>query len=377
MKKRLRKLDLRYVFAGVFVVVGLILLAISQAAVPVAHFEPENSGTKQGVAVTQDSTASNSQYLQFGSSQTTTPTDPNPTVSLGECGGTKNTLNNGTAVRRNFPHAGNTGPKVVPTKTHTGQMVITEAGKVIDGYTIKGQVMVRAQNVTIRNSVIYGQGNFVVDNVEGGSNLTVEDSVICGYGTRDLPDQFNSPCDAVIGASNYTVRRSNLSGCNDILKASNRVEAYDNYMHDNYTHRLANGSGTHNDTVQMRGNTLTRFIFSGNSAYEDPCASNRHFQLAPTVTPVIGGYLRIQNNFFYGIKVFNLDRGYKSTDGLISGNTYAGSASRSSFSPDERPHIYAGDGMGSVGISGNVWEQGGAANRADIDRITNYVCAPI
>lgn len=62
------KLDKRYVFTGVFAITGLLVLVAIKAAPPVAKFEAE-SGSGSGTSVGLDGTASNGQFLQFGSGQ--------------------------------------------------------------------------------------------------------------------------------------------------------------------------------------------------------------------------------------------------------------------------------------------------------------------
>jgi hypothetical protein len=153
------------------------------------------------------------------------------------------------------------------------------------------------------------------------------------------------------------------------MKASGVTKVYDSYVHDAYSNRFGNGAGTHNDTVQSVGSPMPELIFEGNAVYQDPCTSNRHFQLAPLDLQPATDTMRVEENFFYGMKGFNLDRGFKVVNGSIANNTFAGSATSGPFSQP----MYSGDGMGSVARRGNVFEQSGAA---DGDMPNGYRCVP-
>jgi hypothetical protein len=271
---------------------------------------------------------------------------------------------NDTGVRGQWPTDATTGPEVagydenaLPRSGVSGVWRVTDDGTVIDGKFHHGTIEVQADNVTIRNSVVCGVGPHIVLN--RGHNLIIENSIIRGERGAGVDDPATgTPCQAAVAFGNYTIRRSEISYCNDGVKVANVVEIYDSWFHDMYTNRFGNGAGTHNDTVQMADSTMPRFIFQGNSAYQDPCTSNRHFQLAPVAGPKTVGVMRIVDNFFYGINGFNLDRGLTVADGLITGNTFAGSASSGPF----HGLLYTGDGMDSVTRSANVYESSEPAN---------------
>jgi hypothetical protein len=271
---------------------------------------------------------------------------------------------NGTAVRDEWPADATTGPEVaghdedlLSPSGATGKWTITDDGKVIDAVYHNGIIEVRADNVTIRNSVICGSGNHLVLN--RGQNLVIENSIIRGERGAVQDARTGTPCQAAVAFGNYTIRKSELSGCNDGVKASGVSEIHDSWFHDNYANRFGGGAGTHNDTVQSVSGPMPRLIFEGNSAYQDACTSNRHFQLAPTEPQPPIDVLRIEDNFFYGINGINLDRGSRAVEGVMRGNTFAGSAARGPFNR----LLYSGDGMGSVDVSGNVYESGEPADR--------------
>jgi hypothetical protein len=279
---------------------------------------------------------------------------------------------NGARVRAGFPTDATTGPEVagrnedgLPPSGAPARWTITRDGTVVDGVFHHGVIDVKADHVTIRNSVVCGTGTILVRNY--GTGLVVENSIVRAERGTVADARTGSPCGAAIAFGDYTLRRSEIAGCNDGLKAVGATEVYDSWFHDNYARR-GGPDGTHNDTVQSVNGPLTRLVFVGNAAYQDPCTSNRHFQLAPTEPqPPIGG-LRIERNFFYGINGINLDRGQTVAAGAMTGNMFAGSASRGPFNR----LLYAGDGMHTLPVSGNRYESG---EPADTNPGRSYQCA--
>jgi hypothetical protein len=281
---------------------------------------------------------------------------------------------NGTAVRDEWPTDATTGPEAgghdedfLSPSGVDGKWTITEDGAVIDGKYHHGIVEIDADDVTIRNSVICGVGPHIV--LSSGRNLVIENSIVRGERDGVQDAETGTPCQAAVAFGNYTIRNSEITDCNDGLKIGGVVEVYDSWFHDMYTNRFGNGAGTHNDTVQQGDAPLPRFVFEGNSAYQDPCTSNRHFQLAPVERQPATELLEISRNFFYGINGFNLDRGFTVDEGEIVDNTFAGSASRGPFNG----LLYAGDGMDSTNMSGNVYESG---EPADENPGSRYTCVP-
>jgi hypothetical protein len=300
------------------------------------------------------------------------PTTPPPTATTPPAGGTAvkaacrnaGTVNNGTHARSGFPTDATTGPQVgghredsLRSSGRTGQWRITGNGTVVDGVYHNGTIVVDASNVTIRNSIVCGTGNHIIFNNSTG--LTIENSILRGErGTVANPDS-GEPCQSGVAYGNYVMRRTEVTGCADGVKATGSVEIYDSWFHDNYSNRFGNGAGTHNDTLQTTGARTEKLVFIRNAAYQDSCTSNRHFQLASThqqTGPIAD--LRIQNNFFYGIKFVNIDRTTTVTNGTISGNTFAGTATRGPFSGP----MYSGSGMTGVRVTANVYESGQPAN---------------
>lgn len=148
-------------------------------------------------------------------------------MSSGHCDGPK-------------PGPDNTGVPAGTTLTPSGSIRVEEDGAVIEDLDITGEIMVLADNVTIRRVRItsgdyYPIRYFDNDNV----GLVVEDSEIIGT---------SGDVTSAVSFTNYTARRLNIHGMADGLKADSNVLIEDCYIHD-----LSNGDGEHNDGVQSTG----------------------------------------------------------------------------------------------------------------------------
>jgi hypothetical protein len=121
-------------------------------------------------------------------------------ANIGRCGG--------------FPAASCTGvPAGTALKQHNGNLTVTTAGAVIDGMHITGALLIRANNVTIRNSQIDGQvSNYNdVTDVDGAHPFTIRDSTV-----------GNDTCKSTgtaIGTGNYTAERVHIRGFGDAFRA--------------------------------------------------------------------------------------------------------------------------------------------------------------
>lgn len=171
------------------------------------------------------------------------------------------------------PSAATTGvPKGTTLRRIDGDQTYAKAGQVIQNVDIHGYVTIKASNVVIRNAIIRGGAakcNAAVVNIAAGS-VTIERSEIA-------PAHPNACLDGV-WASNATLRRMNIHGTVDGVKAGSNVLIEDSYIHDLswYASDPNQGGGaTHNDDVQtLSGShiTLRRNVLlampKGNAAYQ-------------------------------------------------------------------------------------------------------------
>jgi hypothetical protein len=146
------------------------------------------------------------------------------------------------------PAGSNTGVPAGTTLTPSGSMTITTAGAVIDAREITGHVVVSAPNVTIRNSRIRSNDMWAIDNNSTG--LVVEDSEVIN---RPVSGQNN--CHVGIGDSSFTVRRTEITGCENALNIGSpgNVRFTDNYVHDLDTQGPSYvwGNKPHTDGIQV------------------------------------------------------------------------------------------------------------------------------
>ena len=135
-----------------------------------------------------------------------------------------------------YPDASNTGvPSGTNLTAYTGSTNITTANTVIDGKTIGSCITVSASNVTIRNTKISCSNAYRAVQVSGGS-VTIEDSEIDCKGTNNDG----------LGNSGYTLRRVDLSGCENGMNVAGNVTVEDSYIHD-----LTTANGAHTDGAQF------------------------------------------------------------------------------------------------------------------------------
>jgi hypothetical protein len=124
-------------------------------------------------------------------------------------------------------------------------MTITEAGTVIDGKQINGQLTIKAANVTVRNSRITSSDSYGV--LLSAKNLLLEDSAFDGQtGTASISS---------LDSGQFVARRVNVSGGEDGVRlVSNSV------LEASYIHDLSSGAGEHNDAVTADGYTGVKII---------------------------------------------------------------------------------------------------------------------
>jgi hypothetical protein len=156
-----------------------------------------------------------------------------------------NTANATTSVNAvsAFPDATNTGPTNPSILVPSGSITVTTNGAIIQNVAVTGGINIEANNVTIRNFVIYPSGVDAIRIYPGFSNALVEDGEIAGSGTTDTDG---------IDFANYTALRLNVHNLTDGFKANGNATIEDCYIHD-LNAILVNGSYTHNDGIQDDG----------------------------------------------------------------------------------------------------------------------------
>jgi hypothetical protein len=173
------------------------------------------------------------------------------------------------------PSAATTGVRAgTSLKSHTGNIVVTKAGTVLDRMDIHGFVIVRANNVRITNSI-----------VRGGRTTRVSTGLITNYGhpglvieNVDVKPQYPSVYFDGIKGNNFIARRVHVQGNVDSVKIHGDNVRVENSLLENTTHYASDpsqgGGASHNDNIQIlygrnltiRGNTIrgaTNFAILG------------------------------------------------------------------------------------------------------------------
>jgi len=189
-------------------------------------------------------TASPSPVTTATAKATSTPSaSSSPTASSSPSASSSPTASTG------FPSAATTGVRDGTTLTaYSGPATITTAGTVIDGKKITSCLVIKANNVIIRNSLISSGGcyfNVLSDN--GNTGLQLVDVEIDGQG--------NTSGDSAINGGGFTCLRCDLHGTVDGIKAQSDVVVQDSWIHD-----LTIGDDSHNDGIQSLGTTSLKVL---------------------------------------------------------------------------------------------------------------------
>jgi hypothetical protein len=121
-----------------------------------------------------------------------------------------------------YPDATNTGvPPGTALTVVNGDVTLNTAGMIYENKDVRGCITVNAPNVTIRTSKVLCTGLSAI--WSGSTNLLVEDvEADCG----------NAVGRTAITPQNYTARRVNAHGCENIFWAEGAVLIEDSYIHD-------------------------------------------------------------------------------------------------------------------------------------------------
>jgi hypothetical protein len=184
-----------------------------------------------------------------------------------------------------YPNAANTGvPEGVTLKKHSGDWTITEPGTVIDGYDVSGIILVRANNVVIKNTRISGVGWWSVNISPGLTGVVVQDCDITGQGSSGRSNSMG-----IMGAAR--IFRNDIRGVENGIAPREGALVQDNYIHD-----LAAPGAPHYDGIQISGG-------DGNITLLHNTVLNPHPQTAAVFMKTDFGPIhnvRVENNYLGG-----------------------------------------------------------------------------
>lgn len=143
-------------------------------------------------------------------------------------------------VTTDYPHASTTGVPAGSTLVPvTGNVTLNTPGQIYELREVTGCINVTAANVTIRKVKVGGAAciSYIFNS---STNLLVEDTEIdCG----------NAVGRTALTPQNYTARRVNAYGCENVMWADANVLIEDSYLHDPVPYDEV--LDPHTDTVQL------------------------------------------------------------------------------------------------------------------------------
>lgn len=136
---------------------------------------------------------------------------------------------------------------------YTGVLTVTKDGTVIDSMDIKGRVVIKANNVTIKNSKIRGQESVyvgLIDARSGNTGLKVIDT--------EIFSEFRNPNTNGIMGGNFTLERVNIHDVVDQVHITTlgNVQILHSWLHTNVHYENDpnwNGGPSHDDNIQLIG----------------------------------------------------------------------------------------------------------------------------
>ncbi|WP_210506334.1 hypothetical protein [Naasia sp. SYSU D00057] len=242
--------------------------------------------------------------------------------------------------------AGSVGAPAGSKAVVYGDQTITKAGTVIDGKDIHGRVIVKAENVTIKNSIIRGTdagGKYgLVDAMSGKAGLKIYDTTI----TATKP---NYTVNGIMGW-NFELHRVNIHNTVDQVHiAGSNVVVKDSWLHGtvHYTNDPYHSDGSHDDNIQIvAGSNIS---ITGNTMTD---AVNAALMVNTDRGPVSN--LTVANNKLDNGKCISHVTSSGSVTGMkVTNNVFGRNASIKNCA------VYST--KASVAMSGNTWTDGTAA----------------
>lgn len=216
----------RVIFIGAWVVLAAVVIGVVAAETTGSSFEAESSTLTGNTRPVENAEASGGKYIVLESNPAGTSSSPSGSgVSnkQGSSGGSSGSSGGGqssgggssggstasSCALPKYPTASCTGVPSgwTPKTTINGNLVVTENGKVIEDHLVTGVIDVRANNVTIKRTRVYGKiDNFMTNTVYG--HLTIEDSEVVLPPGQTVSSNYES----AIGVANFTCRRCKVTG---------------------------------------------------------------------------------------------------------------------------------------------------------------------
>jgi hypothetical protein len=242
---------------------------------------------------------------------------------------------------KGFPDASDTGVPAGTKLKASGSITVTKDGTVIDGKDVHGEITVKADDVTIRNTRVSSKTPAYPIHVTSGVKGTVIDHV-------EVDNMDSTGIGIYFQGGSGVVRHANVHSGEDGI----RIEADDVTIADSYIHDLFRQPGGHHDIIQIRrgddvtitGNTLMAY----KKSTDDPM--NSSIQIGSLLGSKPISNLRVTDNFMDGGN-FTVNGGGR---GEVSSAVYSGNR----FGRDCK-YAVEGNLQNSTWSDTNVWNDNG------------------
>jgi hypothetical protein len=281
----LNKIPKPVLFIVGFAAIATILLLITKAATPFASIEPESATVSRTDLVVNDTSASGSKAVKFGSAS----------IGTRVC-----------TSADGFPDGNCTGATLGSSlSVVNGDLHITQSGTV-SNKDVRGCVYIEANNVTLKNSKISGCTGSHTSVIRNNGNITVVEDVEIDGGSN----YSNVDLSGVAG-DNITCRRCNIhhltKGAH--FDASNYVFEY-SWVHDLF---MPGSDNAHGEAIYT--DFTNNGIIRGNNLDSNNVINTPNNSATLAVYNLYGGHnnLQIENNLFNADASFCLYVGYTHT----------------------------------------------------------------
>ncbi|MEU9887119.1 hypothetical protein [Sphaerisporangium sp. NPDC051011] len=175
------------------------------------------------------------------------------------------------AIGGGFPSAQTTGLRPGSVLKKVGEVTVLKKGAVVENLEVHGKLNIKADDVTVRNVRVIGEGDWSVIQAEGASGAVIEDCEISGNGT------VKAQWGVLNQGGQITVRRANIHTVSNSVGTDHGL-IEDSYMHDfkefpgdHITGPQINGSPQDGLTLTIRHNTIFNQLSqtSAISIYQD------------------------------------------------------------------------------------------------------------
>lgn len=232
------------------------------------------------------------------------------------------------------PDATNTGPRIALRPS--GSVTVTTENAVVEGLDVNGCVIIRANNVTVRDVRVRCSDWFGIRTMRGYSGTRIEFSEVAMVGGCR---------DAAVSGAWKVLRHSELHGCADGMKIGSDTLVEYNYIHNTKpagaTIHLDGVQSVDGDRITLRYNNITLPASSGGNA-----AGIFQTEFGPSSDILVDSNWLNGGN--YTIFVNKKNHGCP-TNVRITNNK---------IGRDYRYGVYYPGGCGEL-ITGNTWEDNG------------------